>query len=1076
MNDDSDQGTKSVFRADYVAIGICFLLSGFAGLLYETVWLRQFAIVLGTSEQALAVILASYMGGLAVGAWVASRTVARVRRPVLTYGLLEAGIAICALLMPWGLRLVSGMHVQIFGGTPVPPAAGSLPQTLFGLASSFGLILLPTAMMGATLPLLTKYVVHHDREVGPRIGILYGINTFGAVAGTLAAAFLFLPAFGLARTTWVGAAINLAIFVLVVLIARRQSHFAGTQDSSLVADSADGMQASESGGALELLESENSEATARYHLIVWFAAAFGAIAFCFEIIFTRMLGHILGGSIYSFATMLAGFLLGIALGGTIASRFAVHRDRSVILLVYTQCGAAISGFLAYQCIDLIADWSFTGWGGSSATLTQVVVSVLILMPTSTFIGATFPLATRIYARNENEAAAAAARVYFWNTVGGIGGALLTGMVLLGTFGYEGAISIAVSLGALLSMLLAWLLRAQLVHLLVGACTILILLSFRPAAPERLLRVSAFDSQPTPGDIIFHEVGKSGTVTLFDQQTEFRFMTNGLPEATVASRGNRISPFNSSGAWLAALPPLLRPDCKSMLIIGLGGGVAAAHVPPSVEEFDVFELEESVVNANRFVSDFRRRDPLDDARMTLILNDGRNGLALTSRKYDAVVSQPSHPWTAGASHLYTREFAETVSSHLNDGGIFLQWMNTDFVNPELFRSLAATLFDVFPHVRVYEPIPGNTLFVASGQPIRPEAIEATELEMDPRNVSFYASFGIRTPTQLLTLLRIDEPQLRQLSEGAAQITDEQNVLAMKAPALIGNPDRDGMEAFLRQHALHRQPAEQLRSVCPQINLVDLGARLADRDMKLDSKAEESIAANELEKKLYLALLNKKNGELETWAQLLREATATAPDDPRAPFLLTAQQALGLYQGLRAEEIPALRKQVTGRYGELLSAIDALVANDIPAILQREETLASFTTDEVGYEMAIRLRVLGRIADTQADPVGRGREAMALVSEAMPVIGVHAVIPFCVMAAMKCGDQETALVTTQAYAKSVVKQIKQKKISDVSQLQVMRSNLIKCYDLVRVPERMSEIPKSVYRPAVKYIERVIAGDID
>ena len=166
MNDDSDQGTKSVFRADYVAIGICFLLSGFAGLLYETVWLRQFAIVLGTSEQALAVILASYMGGLAVGAWVASRTVARVRRPVLTYGLLEAGIAICALLMPWGLRLVSGMHVQIFGGTPVPPAAGSLPQTLFGLASSFGLILLPTAMMGATLPLLTKYVVHHDREVG----------------------------------------------------------------------------------------------------------------------------------------------------------------------------------------------------------------------------------------------------------------------------------------------------------------------------------------------------------------------------------------------------------------------------------------------------------------------------------------------------------------------------------------------------------------------------------------------------------------------------------------------------------------------------------------------------------------------------------------------------------------------------------------------------------------------------------------------------------------------------------------------------------------------------------------------
>ena len=201
----------------FLIVCLCFLLSGFAALLYETVWLRQFAIILGTSEQALAVILGAYMGGLSFGAWVASRTTGLIRRPLLTYGILEAGIAACALAMPFGLTLVQWLQVKFFGSVAEPPPAGSLPVVMFGLVSAFALILPPTAMMGATLPLLAKFVVRNDRELGPRIGFLYAINTLGAVAGTLTAAFVCLPALGLGRTTWVGAAINFAVFALIWL-------------------------------------------------------------------------------------------------------------------------------------------------------------------------------------------------------------------------------------------------------------------------------------------------------------------------------------------------------------------------------------------------------------------------------------------------------------------------------------------------------------------------------------------------------------------------------------------------------------------------------------------------------------------------------------------------------------------------------------------------------------------------------------------------------------------------------------------------------------------------------------------
>ena len=746
-------------------VAACFLISGFAALLYETVWLRQFSILLGTSEQALAVVLASYMGGLAFGSLVASRYVHRVRRPLLTYGILECGIALSALFVPVGLWLAGRLQVLMFGGDPEPPDAGSWTHVLFCLAASFSLILVPTALMGATLPMLARHVVTRDQDVGPRIGLLYAINTSGAVLGTMIAAFYCLPTLGLGRTVWLGAGANLLVFLIVLALVRRYPDVHRSMGADRPTDpqpprdgSADRSRRQKRKNIPRQPPEKVSGDPPRYHLILAFAAISGAVAFGYEIIFTRMLSHMLGGSIYAFATMLGGFLLGIAIGGSIASRLASTRRRAAIGYVYAQSAAAVLALVTYHLVDRMAIWSWHEFSESSITTVQVATSMMGLLPVSICIGMTFPLAIRVYARDERDAATGSARVYGWNVLGGIAGAAATGAVVLPVLQYHGATALAILLNLLLAVAAVGVFRIPLGHAAFAAFALLVLVRVFPGPPENVLRISALTGRQSTGKILFNHVGKSATVTVFDDLGEIRFQTNGLPESLLPPQGagdkDRIS-----GRWLSVLPTLVRPSCRSMLIIGLGGGVAVEAVPASVTSIDVLELESAVVDANRAVADRRDHDPLADPRVKIILNDGRNALALTDKKYDAIVSQPSHPWTAGASHLYTHEFSELVRDHLNPQGVFVQWMNAEFVDVELMRSMGATLLDVFEHARMYQPVMGEFLFVASNQPIRPEAVPAddalTRCDIEEVNRGYFQQMGIVTPTHLFAMLSLDE---------------------------------------------------------------------------------------------------------------------------------------------------------------------------------------------------------------------------------------------------------------------------------------------------------------------------------
>lgn len=621
-------GGRGIMGIDlrFILLLLCFFLSGFAALLYETAWAREFAFVFGTSEFAVVSVLAAYMGGLAAGAAVAARLVSRIRRPILAYGLLELGIAASALAVPWGIRAAIWLQTAIAGGQSAPPDESSVSGSLFYAACSFVILMIPTGLMGATLPLLARYAVRRESEIGRRVGVLYSVNTGGAVVGAVATGFVILPILGLRNTVYIGAATNALVFGAAALLARRSA-------------------------PLPELSPSTSHLSRRFHWILPLIALSGFASFSYEVVWIRLLGMLLGGSIQGLATMLASFLLGIAIGSAAASRLARNAVRAARGFAWAQIGTATLSLIAFSFADRLPELALGLGAGRAGSLTaNALVAALALLPGALCVGATFPFAVRLFARHELEAGPAAARVYAWNTIGAISGALASGFLLLTSLGFAGTLALAAGINLFLALATAGLTRPALRIAAGVAAACLAVLAIRPPeTPWDLLRFSGSKSSESEDEIAYYGVGRSSTVLLFENSKGWRLTTNGQPESSVFRPSPAPERFVTA-RWLGMLPVLLRPNARSMLIIGLGGGLSIEAVPSSIESIHVIELEREVVQAHHALETLRGFSPISDPRVQVVVNDARGALMLTDARFDAIVSQPSHPWTAGASHL------------------------------------------------------------------------------------------------------------------------------------------------------------------------------------------------------------------------------------------------------------------------------------------------------------------------------------------------------------------------------------------------------------------------------------------
>ncbi len=911
----------------------CFFLSGFAALLYQTAWTRELSFVFGTSELAVAAVLAAYMGGLALGAAAAARYATRLRRPVLVYGVLELAIAVSALSVPAGIRLINGLYVGLLGGGSELSRDGVSLAALFQLGAAFAVLLPPTAFMGATLPLLARHAVRREDEIGRRVGTLYAVNTAGAIAGTVLAAFWLMPELGLRRTVWVGAALNGAVFALAALLAR------GAAPLSASAPDAAGRA-----GAVWILPA---------------IAVSGAVSFAYEVLWTRLLGHLLGSSLEAFATMLASFLLGIALGSAVAARLATSRERAGVGFGLAQLGIALASYAAFAAADLLPGLFVRLDAGLRAPVAGAAVAAAPLLPITLCIGATFPFAVRLLARHPEQAAAATARVYAWNTVGAIAGALGAGFLLLPGLGFDGTLNLAVGTSLALAGLTALSIRPRRARLAaVAAAGLIVLLALPARPPWVLLTSSSLTREPAEGEVVFAAVGRSSSVVVLDQGDGFRVNSNGLPESKIPREG--IVQQERVSLWLGLLPSLLRPDARELLVIGLGGGVALEPIPSTLEAIDVIELEPEVLRANQRIGPARAIDPLADPRVHVHIGDARGLLQLTGKRYDAIVSQPSHPWTAGASHLYTQEFFALVRSRLAPAGVFVQWIGLVFVDEALLRSLVATLFEVFAHVEVYQPHPMALLFAASEAPLGIEGARRA-LATAPAD---YARFGIHRVEDFAATRVLDEAGARSLAAGAVPNSDDHNLLAARAYRLGRQALRvDAARLLLEDLDPLLADSGGLDSQALIRRLVDWGF-----DQRAASLVRSWTGAEQLKGSGWIELGRGRYGRA---ARDFTRALALAPDSADALDGLIASRRAAILAGVDDSGIDESRLEPHQR--ALISGWRHARTEDWDEVAALDAELGRIAPGDALFDEASRLRINWRLA---AGGPEAGAEALAI----------------------------------------------------------------------------------------------------
>jgi len=966
---ESARGPATVHRdAVFVPALACFFLSGFAALLYQTVWTRQFAFVFGTADLAVATVLAAYMGGLALGAAVAARWAVVTPRPLLAYGLLELVIAVSALLVPIAIRGSTALAVLVFGSGDAPPSATGSALAAFYLGAAFVILLVPTTCMGATLPLLARVSVRRDEEVGGRVGTLYAVNTAGAVAGTVVAAFVLLPSLGLMRTVVVGVVVNAVVCVLAALVARRG-------DVTVRAP----------------LASAPVEGSARLVLVLLLVS--GITSFTYEVVWTRLLGHVLGGSTYAFATMLATFLAGIALGAAGAARLATTRARALHGFALAELAVAAGAYAAFRGMDQLPALALRlGAGREPTQLGNAVLAAIVMFPATLAIGATFPFAVRALAQGGEDAAPVSARAYAWNTVGAIVGALGAGFFLMPWLGYAGVVTAAIGCNLAIAFAAAVGAAPHMLPLAGSAVAAGLALALAPPpTPWALIGTSPLSLGREPRTAEFFAVGRSAGVAVGLEGGVFKLRTNGLPEGVMLPprRYRRAVPDR----WLGALPVLARPEAASMLVVGLGAGTALEAIPERFPDLDVIELEPRVIEANVRYRERRAIDPLALPGLHLHVNDARGALALTTKRYDIVVSQPSHPWTAGASHLYTREFFETVRDHLTPTGVFVQWIDLEIVDRSLLSALLATLGDAFPNVRVYRPFfRGTALFLASAAPLDVETHAARALAAAPNDL---ARAGILTPEDVAAALALDEAGVRALASGAPLTTDDRNLLETRTIRVATPLGYRGADELLG-------PFDPLPALLGKLDRLYLVRRvLADWDFPRAARLVAAIG-DPVEQATAAGIVALATERVAEGRARLRAALAADPEAYEARVaLVRAERAALRADATDAVALAAALPEPTR------AVVDGWTFEDRrewEALRAQESRLASIAPADAIYADALRLRAAWRIASN--DPA-RAVEALGLLDRALPLsLDPHDYLRRSV-AAKNAGDLDIAL---------------------------------------------------------------------
>lgn len=712
------------------------VLSGFCGLSYELIWVRMLSLSFGSTTLSFSTVIAVFLGGLALGSWLCGRSPRALASPVKTYAYLELATGIIGLLLYPVLRALP----ELFSHVDPGPGAGGLLMRLF---VAILVLLPPTLLMGATLPVACAACIHDDAKLGSGTATLYGINTLGACLGTYGVTFQLFPTVGLDGAVYVTAALNFVVGA-VVLACERAGVDVGTPASPVaVAPNAT---------AQPLTGADDAE-LARFAAAIAFVTGVSAVGT--QVVWSRLFSSSLEGTIYGVGSVLVGVLIGIGVGSVITGRWLGSRASAStsfvavqILLVVSLCGFWASVPLLHYILQSLGQ----GLRGSSLIHAQLaVVAASVFVPAATS-GAALPILVRVVESRAAGVPQALSRLYAANTAGSVTGSLIGGFIALPVLGTPGTAYAATLLAALVGAIAAVrLLRDQGARRLAWAAVALLpVLAFPTIDPYRVFvpvglgqSFWAHDASVPAASraLIYFEEGRVASVGVTERGTSRGVTLNGLGQGAYQSE----PPHHLIESLLVAQVPMSHaPRLDTALVVGLGAGTTVdALLRAGVDYVRVLELEPAVHTAANLA--LRTDEILMPPRVDVIIDDARHHLLQNRRegkRFDLITSMPAHPWVAAS--IFTREFFELARDNLASDGVFSTWFGMTRLDEEVFRALYGAFAEAFPNHIVYEiPEVGALFLVGSPSSIvfdrqrfaraaKPELVSAHSLPLSDAN--------------------------------------------------------------------------------------------------------------------------------------------------------------------------------------------------------------------------------------------------------------------------------------------------------------------------------------------------------
>ncbi|HVR84022.1 MAG TPA: fused MFS/spermidine synthase, partial [Planctomycetota bacterium] len=857
-----------------------FFVSGFCGLLYEVVWIRAAGTVIGNTTHALGTVVGVFMGGLALGGWWGGRQAdCRSRKQLLRfYGILEGAVAGSALLVPVLLSASEPLFRALWNG--VPSLYGSLRILLVGL-----LLLVPTTLMGATLPVLARFLSSSIDSAGREAGRAYATNTLGGVLGTLAAGFWLVPEWGLHRTTLLAAALNLGIAVAAWMLSRVTSG--------------------------DPIGAPPTPAKAPFFPLA-VAAGSGLASLLYEVAWTRSLVLALGSTVHAFTLILAAFILGLALGSAAASLLLPRLPDMPAALGGVQIGIGVLaiallpslGNLPLQVAPL-AEGMRQSYGAMLWTQTQLI-ALFVLAPTFC-MGAVFPLAIRWAAGPGGAVGRSVGAVYTANTLGSIVGSLLGSFALVPWLGLAATVKLAATTNLALA---AVLLLPRRWPAAIPALAALLGWFFLPSWDPKVMASGPFlygsaDLRSARGqqeslkeylekdtELLAEYWDSYGLVTLHRQQSGILTMkVNGKSDASTGptDRANML--------FVGDLALLHHPRPRRALLIGLGGGLSlAAMAKHPLERLDCVELSPAVrKGADHFQEAIGR--VLEDPRVHIQVGDGRNAILFGREEYDVIVSQPSNLWVSGMANLFTKEFFEEASRRLAPGGLFCQWVHAYWLSPENLKDVIRTFYAVYPEGSVWEVFPGHDyLLLGRREPVRTDLGKLEDRLGSTRALEDYVGTKAPRAPVLLGHLIADAAGARLAVGSGPLVTDDRCFLEYTAPRSMGRDMRPEVLEWL----------DPLRRGSP---LGTLYGNLSD-------ELREEIGRRRESRRLLAEAVRIHQGDPEGALEALERSPTRLSGDPRTAVFVDYVAEAVLFKAQGRLEAGDLRRGV-----ELLRRIPA-----------------------------------------------------------------------------------------------------------------------------------------------------------